>query len=197
MNEIQTLEPAQVISRRIALEERHAEVSELENNLRGALDLASSHYIELVEEAAASGYPAPVFSIDDEEYAVFVTTLKHRHHSWQRYKETRILVCMRPLPLDGRNHRDWRTLHILAPDVDLTHACCHCDNDYFVKNVFKGSLNASPLQSAATVMQLASVTVFLFSLLTMTVLRYLNMMRRLLFLISVIQRTFAFVMLTA
>jgi len=150
MSALQLLEPAEVITRRIALEERHAEVSELETTLRGALEITSGHYIELVEEAASSGYPAPIFTVGDDEYAVHALTLNHKGDSWhwQRYKQTRVLACLRPLPADGRTRRDWRTLHILAPEVDLFHAYCHCDGEYFIKNIMKGSLHASPLQLA-------------------------------------------------
>jgi len=144
----QTIDPAEVITRRIALEETHAEVSELETTLRGALEVASSHYIELLDEAARSGYPSPVFTVGDDEYAVLTATIKHRRHSWQRYKKTQAIVCLRPLPLEGRTRDDWRTLHILTPAIDLTHACCDCDNEYFVKDVFRGSLFAGLLQEA-------------------------------------------------
>jgi hypothetical protein len=145
---VQALQPADITRRRISFEETHVEVSDLEGELRAALEHSSVHYMELLEEAAAQGYPAPVFEADDgHSYSLHAPVLRHREHFWQRYARTQVLACLRT-DIPEHTPSTHLTLHVLACPVSPAHTYCNCDGHYFVKNVSAGCLHAGGIESA-------------------------------------------------
>ena len=105
MRDLQVLEPADVVTRRIALEEEGAEeccLLEREDEsmaaLWGAVDLLVPHYMEMLAVAEARGLEAPTFTMSGRERPLHlrVVELRHARHRFWRHHPVRALAAHEP-----------------------------------------------------------------------------------------------------
>src|ERR1035437_8958951 len=118
MSEIDTLEPKGIIERRIALEEKGVETSELESELRGAVDLVSTSYVELLLTAQGQGIQAPCFSVQDNIYKVFATKIRHKHRWRGKWQGGYGLACQLAMEPDTEIYLFLTPRGLHAPHVE-------------------------------------------------------------------------------